>query len=92
MRKSKALVLVLSLLTSTYMLGQVNYGSPALELPIDARSGGLGFKITADLNPNSYGALYNAALADSIDIGYVNMSSLGAKELDRRIKQIICQA
>ena len=74
MRKSKAVVLVLSLLTSTLMLGQVNYGSPALELPIDARSGGLGFKLTADLNPNSYGALYNAALADSIDIGYVNMS------------------
>ena len=74
MRISKAVALVLSLLLSTLMLSQVNYGSPALELPIDARSGGLGFKLTADLNSNSYGALYNAAFADSIDIGHVNMS------------------
>ena len=74
MRKSKAIILLLSLLISSFMIGQVNYGSPALEIPLDARSGGLGFKITADLNPNVYASLYNPSLSDSVDINCVKMS------------------
>ena len=74
MRQLAVLTVLLS--SCLAVAGQNDWSSPALELPIDARSGGLGFKIVADLNPSGYAASYNPAEVDSLDKGVIHLNYL----------------
>ena len=74
MRKTAVLTVFLGVCLA--VTGQNNWSSPALDLPIDARSGGLGFKIAADLNHNGYATSYNPAEADSLDSGVIHLNYL----------------
>ena len=55
---------------------QTVWGSPALDLPIDARSSGLGFKLAADLEFNGEAGAYNPAQVDSVNTNSVYISYL----------------
>ena len=67
-----ALFSVFSLTT----IAQTTWGSPALDLAIDARSAGLGCKLAADVGYDGFAVSYNPAYADSLNSGIIYLTYL----------------
>lgn len=57
-------------------IAQGKWGSPALDLAIDARSSGLGCKLAADVDFDGYAASYNPSCADSTNSGVIHLTYL----------------
>ena len=76
-RLTTFIISTLTLISASEFNAQTTmWSSTALDLPIDARSSGLGFKVAADIGYDGFAGSYNPAQVDSINSRKVHLSYL----------------
>ena len=67
-RLTTYIITALTILSASEINSQTTiWSSTALDLPIDARSSGLGFKVVSDIGYDGFAGSYNPAQVDSIN-------------------------